>query len=120
MDERRKRRARRDRIEDATDFMGWYMDGTTRRLGIPKWDATNQYLAYHEGRTGYSRGSHNAKPWLLAVAQRVGDREQRYRAQLTSLPPLTENWARDAPAPRLWGGSGEALSGCAWPLRTGC
>ncbi|WP_145107542.1 lytic transglycosylase [Cereibacter sediminicola] len=84
MAERNKRRARRDRIEDATDFMGWYMDGTTRRLGIPKWDATNQYLAYHEGRTGYARGSQNGKPWLIAVSKRVGEREQRYRAQLAS------------------------------------
>jgi hypothetical protein len=78
------RRARRDRIADATDFMGWYMDQTQRGLGIPKTDATNQYLAYHEGRTGFARGSYNAKPWLVAVASRVGERSNRYRAQLAS------------------------------------
>ena len=33
------RRASRDDIDDATDFMGWYMDGSTKRLGISKWDA---------------------------------------------------------------------------------
>ena len=59
--------AKRDRIRDATDFMGWYMHETTERLGIAKHDARNQYLAYHEGRTGYARGSYNAKPWLLRV-----------------------------------------------------
>ena len=83
-DEQRARRARRDRIQDATDFMSWYMHNTTQRLGIPKYDATNQYLAYHEGRTGYARASYNAKPWLLTVAQRVGQREALYRAQLAS------------------------------------
>jgi hypothetical protein len=30
------RGAKRDRIEDATDFMGWYFDQTTERLGIPQ------------------------------------------------------------------------------------
>ncbi|MDO5657913.1 MAG: transglycosylase SLT domain-containing protein [Paracoccus sp. (in: a-proteobacteria)] len=76
------RRARRDNINSATDFMGWYMDGTTRQLGISKWDARNQYLAYHEGRGGYRRGSHNSKPWLLTVASRVEARSRMYQQQL--------------------------------------
>ncbi|MBZ4690788.1 MAG: lytic transglycosylase [Cereibacter changlensis] len=83
-EEQRARRARRDRIQDATDFMGWYMHQSNQRLGISKQDAQNQYLAYHEGRTGYARGSYNGKPWLVAVAQRVGQREALYRAQLAS------------------------------------
>ncbi len=69
-------------IKDATDFMGWYMDLTTRQLGISKTDARRQYLAYHEGRGGYSRQSYNKKPWLLRVASRVGTRAQKYQAQL--------------------------------------
>ena len=77
-----RRRAKRDRIEDATDFMGWYMDGTTRLLGIPKSDATRQYLAYHEGRTGYARGSYRAKGWLVNVSANVGRRAVRYQNQL--------------------------------------
>jgi len=76
------RRAQRDDIEDATDFMGWYMHETTRRLGISKTDARNQYLAYHEGRTGFARQSYEAKPWLLRVASQVGDRAVLYDAQL--------------------------------------
>jgi hypothetical protein len=76
--------ARRDRIEDATDFMGWYMDKAERGLGIPKTDARNQYLAYHEGRTGYARRSYEAKPWLVAVAARVAARAERYQAQLAA------------------------------------
>ena len=78
------RRARRDRIGDATDFMGWYMDQSEKRLGIPRTDARNQYLAYHEGRTGYANGSYNAKAWLVEVAGKVAARSDRYRAQLQS------------------------------------
>ncbi len=78
------RRARRDRIEDATDFMGWYMDKTASGLGVSKYDAANQYLAYHEGRTGFARASYTQKPWLVAVASRVNDRAERYRVQLAS------------------------------------
>ncbi|EKE44267.1 Lytic transglycosylase, catalytic [Oceaniovalibus guishaninsula JLT2003] len=76
------RRAKRDRIEDATDFMGWYMNATARSLNIPHSDATNQYLAYHEGRSGYARGSHNGKAWLITVSQNVGARAVLYDAQL--------------------------------------
>ncbi len=83
-DEEGGRRARRDRISDATDFMGWYMHQSNQRLGIGKTDARNQYLAYHEGRTGFARASYNEKPWLVAVAQRVGDRAERYRTQLNA------------------------------------
>lgn len=76
------RRARRDRISDATDFMGWYMNRTRERNGIPLDDAATQYLAYHEGHTGYSRGTHNQKAWLLRVASDVGSRAEVYRTQL--------------------------------------
>ncbi|MGB3556358.1 MAG: lytic transglycosylase [Jannaschia sp.] len=81
--EQGKRRARRDNIRDATDFMGWYMSETTRRLGIPLTDARNQYLAYHDGRSGYARGSYNAKPWLIRVAANVANRSETYRQQLS-------------------------------------
>ncbi|MBD3763375.1 MAG: lytic transglycosylase [Rhodobacterales bacterium] len=81
-DDQNRGGARRDRIRDATDFIGWYMDQTTESLGIPKSDARNQYLAYHEGRTGYARGSYRAKPWLMTVADRVAARAAMYGAQL--------------------------------------
>ncbi len=74
--------ARRENIRDATDFMGWYMDRAHRRLGIPKGDARNQYLAYHEGLTGYARQSYRAKPWLMTIAGSVATRAERYDAQL--------------------------------------
>ena len=74
--------SRRTDIADATDFMGWYMSKSNQGLGIPLTDARNQYLAYHDGRTGYARGSFNSKPWLLRVADSVEARSQTYRAQL--------------------------------------
>jgi hypothetical protein len=77
-----RRSARRDRIGDATDFIGWYMHDSMQRLGIPLTDARNHYLAYHEGRTGYARGSYNGKPWLVEVAGRVQARADLYQAQL--------------------------------------
>ncbi len=74
--------ARRDNIRDATDFIGWYMDETTTKLSIPKGDAGNQYLAYHEGRNGFAAGSHEAKAWLVTIADEVGARALMYDAQL--------------------------------------
>ncbi|MEM9343845.1 MAG: lytic transglycosylase [Pseudomonadota bacterium] len=75
-------RAKRDDIDDATDFMGWYMAETQAVLGISTGDARNQYLAYHEGRTGYRRGSYNQKQWLMRVAGEVAQRATIYEAQL--------------------------------------
>ncbi len=83
-EDQRRRGARRDRIDDATDFMGWYMTETETRLGIPKGDARNQYLAYHEGRTGYANSSYNAKPWLLDVSAAVQARAELYAVQLSA------------------------------------
>ncbi len=76
--------ARRDRIDDAADFMGWYMDISTQKLGISKWDAQSQYLAYHEGRTGYANQSYLGKPWLMDVSAKVAERAEMYRGQLAS------------------------------------
>jgi hypothetical protein len=77
-----RRGARRNRIDDAADFMGWYMDQSEKKLGISKYDAQNQYLAYHEGSAGFARGNHNGKAWLLRVAAAVGARADLYQRQL--------------------------------------
>ncbi len=78
------RRAKRDDIDDAADFMGWYMTQTVAETGVPINSAREQYLAYHEGRSGYNRGSYNSKSWLLRVSQEVSDRADLYGAQLRS------------------------------------
>ena len=74
--------ARRSNIRDATDFMGWYMNNTKRRNGVPLSDAKNQYLAYHEGQSGYARGTYRKKAWLLSVANKVSRRASMYKTQL--------------------------------------
>jgi hypothetical protein len=76
------RRANRTDIRDATDFMGWYMNRSVERLGIAPDDARNQYLAYHQGHAGYSRGSYRGQTWLLRVADRVDERAEMYERQL--------------------------------------
>ena len=55
--------ADRDDYEDAVDFMGWYASISNKTLGISKWDAYNQYLAYHEDHGGWKNKSYNKKPW---------------------------------------------------------
>lgn len=77
-----RRSAKRDKIRDATDFMGWYMNQSRDRNGIALHDARNQYLAYHEGHTGFSRQSYNSKAWLVAVAGKVDDRALMYQNQI--------------------------------------
>ena len=74
-------RSRSD-FADAMDFIQWYMQQTLRQNRIPKSDAYRHYLNYHEGQTGYARGSYNSKPWLIKVARKVEWRAQRYKAQL--------------------------------------
>ncbi len=76
------RRADRTDIRDATDFVGWYSNKSRARNGIALNDARNLYLAYHDGHTGYARGSYRAKPWLMDVADKVASRAAMYDRQL--------------------------------------
>ena len=54
----------------------------SRYLGLSKWDPKRMYLAYHEGRGGYSRGSYRSKPWIVEIAAKVGRQAREYGAQL--------------------------------------
>lgn len=76
------RRAKREDIHDATDFMGWYMTATVRETGVQMTDVRNQYLAYHDGRNGFLRGTWRSKAWLIDVAGAVEARALRYDTQL--------------------------------------
>jgi hypothetical protein len=76
------RGADRDEFEDVVDFIGWYADQSRRQLGISKYDAYRQYLAYHEGHAGYRRGTYRAKSWLQRAARRVAASAWRYQRQL--------------------------------------
>jgi hypothetical protein len=86
-------RARRSNFADAVDFVGWYNANTYRRNNIGKHDARNLYLAYHEGNTGYARGSYADKPWLLETAARVQQNADRYQRQIQQCESdLNRNW----------------------------
>jgi len=76
------RSAKRDKIRDASDFMGWYMNTSKEKNNIALSDARNQYLAYHEGQTGYARGTYKKKSWLVRVADQVDSRADMYEVQL--------------------------------------
>lgn len=78
--------ARRDNIRDASDFMGWYLAESHERLGLALDDTRNQYLAYHDGRTGYRRGTWRRKPWLVRIAGEITARAAMYETQLATCP----------------------------------
>ena len=82
IDKTGNRGADRDDFEDAVDFIGWYGALASRTLGISKWNAYQQYLAYHEGHGGYKRKTYNKKPWLKSVARKLEIRAKRYSEQL--------------------------------------
>lgn len=73
--------ADRDDFDDAIDFIGWYTATSHKKLGISKWDAKSQYLAYHEGWGGYQRKTFTKKAWLLKVADKVHQKALTYAAQ---------------------------------------
>ena len=71
----------RNDFEDSVDFVGWYKYKTHKQLGISLTNARALYLAYHEGRGGYKRGSYRSKPWLLSVADKVQRQSEKYKIQ---------------------------------------
>ena len=82
IDQSRNYGARRTNFYDSIDFVGWYMNKSTNLAKISKTDPYNQYLAYHEGWTGYRRGSYKKKQWLQRVASDVVVTADRYKEQL--------------------------------------
>ncbi|MCZ4295757.1 hypothetical protein [Vibrio sinaloensis] len=78
-------------FSDSLMFIGWYTSETQKQLGISKWDAYNQYLAYHEGRGGYKRKSYQSKPSLIRVARKVEQQAKDYGWQLKQCRQELEN-----------------------------
>lgn len=76
--------ANRKNFDDSCDFIGWYVNTASRKLGISANNTYAQYLAYHEGIGGYSRGTYLQKPWLIAVARKVAARSRKYQMQLSA------------------------------------
>ncbi len=76
--------ARRTHMKHATDFIGWYNRRVHRSVGISLNNPEHLYLAYHEGPTGYRRGTWQGKPQVQRAARQVSERAGRYQAQLNS------------------------------------
>jgi hypothetical protein len=72
----------RTHFDDAVDFMGWYSRDANQNVGISKTDAYHLYLAYHDGVGGFQKKTYLKKPFLLEAANKVKQREIRYRSQL--------------------------------------
>ena len=92
-DETGNRFADRDDFADAIDFVGWYTDVSHKSVGISKWDPYNQYLAYHEGHTGWKRKTWRGKRWLKETARVVDHRAREWGAQLGNCEDdLDDGW----------------------------
>lgn len=76
--------ARRTHMKHALDFIGWYNHQTHRQVGISLNNPEHLYLAYHEGRGGYRRGSYRQKPGVQRAAGQVAQRSTQYRQQLAA------------------------------------
>jgi hypothetical protein len=85
--------ADRDDFDDAIDFVGWYTNLSNKLAGISKWDPYNQYLAYHEGASGWRRGTYQQKNWLKKSAKQVDRRARNWSAQLARCEEdLNDHW----------------------------
>ncbi|MGM0450251.1 MAG: lysozyme-like domain containing protein [Pseudomonadota bacterium] len=74
--------ARRTHMKHATDFIGWYNRRSHERQGIALSNPEHLYLAYHQGPTGYERGSYRSKPRIQRLARQVEQRTWQYASQL--------------------------------------
>ncbi len=84
-------RANRHDFQDSLDFIGWYLHTSKRQIGLSPNDAYSHYLAYHEGQTGFKRGTWKAKPSIQRYAQKVAATANRYQSQLDGCREGLEN-----------------------------
>jgi len=67
-------------FKDSSDFIGWYVNQTYKRLKISKKNYFRQYLAYHEGWKNYKH--YNKKSNVVGYAKQVSIQAKKYRSQL--------------------------------------
>ena len=73
--------ATRARFKDSVDFIGWYVNKTSKLLKISKNDSYRQYLAYYKGWGDYKNYSKDKK--AIIYAKSVKETANKYRKQLT-------------------------------------
>lgn len=67
---------------DSIDFMGWYLHRCHLKAGVAKNDPYNMYLCYHEGISGYKKGSYKQKKAIIAYAKKTDLLARKYYKQL--------------------------------------
>ena len=67
-------------FKDSSDFIGWYVNQTYKRLKISKKNYFRKYLAYHEGWKNYKH--YNKKSNVVGYAKQVSIQAKKYRSQL--------------------------------------
>jgi len=72
--------ATRARFKDSVDFIGWYVNKTSKLLKISKNDAYRQYLAYYKGWGDYKNYAKDKK--AIIYAKSVKETSRKYRKQL--------------------------------------
>ena len=78
------RNASRTDFADSSDFIGWYVDQTNKKLKISKSDVYRQYLAYHQGHAGFKSGRYKSSQAIMNVAQRTSNTAIKFEKQLKS------------------------------------
>ena len=78
------RGASRTDFSDSSDFIGWYVSQTNKKLRIPKSDVYRQYLAYHQGHAGFKSGRYKSSQAIMNVAQRTSNTAIKFEKQLKS------------------------------------
>ena len=73
---------RRSNFAHSTNFIGWYVDKSSKLLGISKNNAYLHYLAYHQGQAGFKTGAYRTKSGLLKVAKKTAYNKKIFDRQL--------------------------------------
>ncbi len=74
--------ATRARFKDSVDFIGWYMNKTSKLLKIPLTDAYGQYLAYYLGWNDFKNKNYKNNQKAIILAKNVQKQAKVYRTQL--------------------------------------
>lgn len=80
--------ARRDRFDDAIDFIGWYNNKSRIINDVDKDNAIDLYINYHQGHGGARKFNKKSDHWLLGAAKKVDTRTTRYKRQLSKCKSL--------------------------------
>ncbi len=63
-------------FKDSSDFIGWYIDQTYKKMKVPKNNYYRQYLYYYNGWTKKKR------PESFGLAKKVSKTAKKYRSQI--------------------------------------